>query len=243
VNLLELTVQLGYAVARADGRLAQAEQTTIEQYFQNRYQHNAAMLNRARSLIAHYTKAPIDINDLVRRIKSACAPETLVSLLEFGRSVVMAGSPNTKKIVCYEQMGRELAMTLPSFSGVESSEVEAGPRFTPTPLITRQKETLPANPAFSSRKQWLEALEIDPEVIPTAELVRRQYNKLAERFSAAKVTHLGADFERLAAERHTAARMAAEGFMKEFSEPLDLPEPAPPASIRENRELDELFGG
>jgi hypothetical protein len=223
VYQLELTVQLGYAVARADGRLAQAERAAIEEHFERQFARHPAMENRARSLCAHYAKASIDLKDLVSRIKRAFPASALPSLLDFARTIARAGSTNARKTACYEELSRGLSFT--------SSEPKSIPMAT---LAT-------SGPAFHTSLRG--ALEIDPDVSLTAELVRRQYNKLAERYNAAKLAHLGADFEKLAAERHAAARAAAEAFLQELSEPLELPTPPPPASLRENRELDELFGG
>lgn len=233
--LMEIAVELGYLIARADGRLAQAEQQMIEGYLDSRYHTDVAMHTKAQSLSAHFAKASIVIQPLIERIKKHCNAEAIQHLMGFAKEVALAGNLNEKKDHLYQDIGKRLGLSLASLQAVP---VVAKPPLPPKPV-----EKVIAPPPANTQSKLLQSLEISDDQPLSADLIRRQFNKLADRFQSNKIAHLGADFELLAEQRYTAARQAAEQLLQEMGEPLVITEkPAEPVGIRENKELDELFG-
>lgn len=95
----------------------------------------------------------------------------------------------------------------------------------------------------ASRADLAVILEIAPSVSPTPELVRRQYNLLSERYDPDKLQTLGPEFMELARSKRAAVQAAAQGLMEQLGAKLE--EPAAPVrhDLRENPDLDAIFGG
>jgi hypothetical protein len=91
--------------------------------------------------------------------------------------------------------------------------------------------------------QQLATLEIHPELPLTADLVRRQYNLLWERYDPGRVEAMGPDFATLARRKRDEVRAAATTLLAQWNEPLELEARAStPRDLRENPDLDALFG-
>jgi hypothetical protein len=87
-------------------------------------------------------------------------------------------------------------------------------------------------------------LEIEELVPLSADLIRRQFRLLSERYARTKVEALGTDFVMMAQAKHDAVRRAAEALIAEFGEPLEPATATPPsADLRANPDLDAVFGG
>jgi hypothetical protein len=101
-----------------------------------------------------------------------------------------------------------------------------------------------AKPALATNpEQRLAVLEIPPELPLSADLVRRQYNLLWDRYDPAKVEAMGPDFVALAQNKRDEVRTAATALMAQWNEPLEIEaRAAAPRDLRENPDLDALFG-
>ncbi|MHB1425179.1 MAG: helix-hairpin-helix domain-containing protein [Gemmataceae bacterium] len=111
---------------------------------------------------------------------------------------------------------------------------------TPQPALA----TSPPESAEPSRDDWLSLLEIPVEALLSADLVRRQWNLLSERFAPEKVASLGPEFVQLAQTKIVALRRAAEALLTAMGEKLETEAPAPPIQDpRHNPDLDDAFGG
>ncbi len=98
-----------------------------------------------------------------------------------------------------------------------------------------------AKPA--SRADLAAVLQIDSADLLTPELVRRQYNLLSERYDPDKLRTLGPEFMELARGKRAAVRAAAQALMGQLGARLEEP-PAPVRhDLRENPDLDAIFGG
>jgi hypothetical protein len=97
--------------------------------------------------------------------------------------------------------------------------------------------------ASDSPAQLLERLEIDPSAPVTADLIRRHFQLLSDRYAEAKAHAPDAEFARLAETRLGGIRQAAQQLLRSFGEEL-IPEPKAPAaqSLRVNADLDEIMG-
>ena len=77
----------------------------------------------------------------------------------------------------------------------------------------------------------------------SADLVRRQFRLLTERYEHSRFAATDAEFARLAEAKRKSVRTAAESLIKGFNEPLEPPDrPKPPADDRHNPDLDAVFG-
>src|SRR5262249_46310397 len=86
-ELLETRIQLAFAVARIDGRLARKEKELIVAKMQRRNAPDQAMDNRVKALMAHYEIAAIDIEGCIRRIKEELPAALRNELLELACQV------------------------------------------------------------------------------------------------------------------------------------------------------------
>jgi hypothetical protein len=108
--------------------------------------------------------------------------------------------------------------------------------------VSREAKPSVTTPTSTSDPRTV--LEIDPGTELSPELIRRKYAMLSDKLNAGKATAMGTDFARLASEKRTALRTAAETLIAPFGVPLDpLAAPPPPADIRHNPDLDDIFGG
>ena len=73
--------------------------------------------------------------------------------------------------------------------------------------------------------------------------MRRRFTLLSERLDPSRAATLGPEFAALAAEKRDRVRRAAEALMARFGEPLEKAAPPPPADLRHNPDLDDVFGG
>jgi len=215
---LELTVQLAYAAARADGRVARNERALIARHVEQHYGHDPALLDYARGLCARYERTAPDVDECLTRVVAACTPPIRRGLLELCRQVAEAtnGINQREDAFLTKLAGRLLAEPAP-------------PAAVPVAAPTRDEHRA--------------ALEIDAALPLTADLVRRQYRLLHERYAPEKVHAMGADFQEMARRKRDAAHAAAAALLAEMGEPLETAPPAAaPADLRHNPDLDALFG-
>src|SRR5207249_860361 len=86
------------------------------------------------------------------------------------------------------------------------------------------------------------ALEIAPETPLSVDLIRRQYRLLSGRFAPEKFANHGPEFVQMAADKRDKAERAARHLLAGYNEPLEPPTPPPPADLRHNPDLDDVFG-
>jgi hypothetical protein len=236
-DLFEMTVQFAFAVARLDNRPTGEVRKLIVEKLQCRAPSNRAAANRIEALASHYEKAAIDIEDCIRRIKNDFAFAERGDILTLACQVAhAAGAIYESESRLLGRAAREwevpLALEIPvdvatmgaiTVSGIDVPDLE------PVSVAT------PPDPrAF---------LEIDPSVVLTVELIRRQHSLLRSRFAPEKVQGLGAEFVAMAESKCAAVHAAAEALIRPFGEPLEpSPKKGEPTELRNNPDLDEMFG-
>jgi hypothetical protein len=96
----------------------------------------------------------------------------------------------------------------------------------------------------ANRQELVAILEIDASMTLSADLIRRQYNLMMERYDAEKFKTAGPEFVALATQKRTAALAAATRLLEEFGEKVETPGPAAaaPQEMRHNPDLDAMFG-
>jgi hypothetical protein len=227
LEILELTVQLLLAVARAGGRIGEAERRFIEDQVRRRYAYDRAIYNRAMVFCAHYESGRIDLERCLQAIDRSFSLPHRMALVQVAREVAFIGEGvNTAKVSLLSRICAWLGIDVPevppqkrSFSHEETSEVD-------------------------HTTAWLAAMEIEAGVNWTPDLVRRQYYLLTKRYEPARLQGFGLEFTTLAQQRHAAVRAAAEGLLQLLGLKLEVENSVPPpADIRHNPDLDALFGG
>jgi hypothetical protein len=138
-----------------------------------------------------------------------------------------------------------------------AAEEEARPAVVPRALATPDGDLFASHPAPpppassdgeqravpASRAEHLAVLEIDPAVPLSADLVRRQYHLLRERYVPEKLAPFGPDFVALARAKRAAVEAAANDLLGSLGARLeDAPPPAAPRDLRDNPDLDAVFG-
>jgi hypothetical protein len=111
----------------------------------------------------------------------------------------------------------------------------------PAPTPREQEVDTPRSPVPAAENPRA-VLEIDPGLPLTADLVRRQYRLLTERYAPEKFEAVGAEFVAVARAKRDAVHSAALALLGPMGEPLETEAPAPPAELRHNPDLDSIFG-
>lgn len=219
---LRAFVRFGLVAARADGRIAASEKKAIREFLTETFGHDAALLRHVDPLMERTekdTEAEVDVFAAVLSVTTEGERFTVVRFAE--RVLDSTGKRTAKKKQFRERLVASLNVIDPVSREAKSSVK------TPTPTI---------DPRI--------VLEIDAGAELSPELIRRKYAMLSDKLNAGKATAMGTDFARLASDKRTALRTAAEALIAPFGVPLDPPAaPPPPADIRHNPDLDDIFGG
>lgn len=227
---LELTIQFAFSVARVDGRTARKEKAVIEEFVRRRFGNDRALLNRAIALCSQYETAPLDPKNSLQQIAARFSPEERRSLLELGHAIANAtGERNSREEDFLTQAAEQwnLAPT------IEVAPVE----------IKKESEPAPAAPAPArTPDEQRTVLEIEPSVPLSADLIRRQYNLLTDRYAPEKFASLGGEFAAMAKGKREAVHTAATALIEPFGEPLVTASPAENQELRHNPDLDAMFG-
>ena len=217
---LRAFVRFGLVAARADGRIAASEKRAIREFLTETFGHDAALLRHVDPLMERAEKDADAEVDVFAALLSVTTEGERFTAIRFAERVLDSTGKRTAK----KRQFRERVVE--SLNAIDPVSREAKPSAAPPPPDPRT------------------VLEIDPDTELSPELIRRKYSLLSDKLDAGKATAMGTDFARLALEKRTALRTAAEALIAPFGVPLDPPAaPPPPADIRHNPDLDDIFGG
>ncbi|HZU36736.1 MAG TPA: TerB family tellurite resistance protein, partial [Gemmataceae bacterium] len=219
LTIMELTAKLAFAIIRAEGTINSSARAAIDTQMDSYYGYDPVLLNRARAFCTYYTTAAIDVGQCIEQIRHAFDPAQRVELIRFAAELA-ATAGNEKATALLDRAARQLEVPLPAKTATPS--------------------TPPASKA-PTREDHLAALEISSSTPLSAELIRRQYHLLTDRFQPDKVQHMGPEFVALAESKRTAAQAAALALLEPLGEPLE-PATPPPQELRHNPDLDDVFG-
>ncbi len=213
--------RFAYLVAKCDGRVAKAERLQIRTLLMSLFGHDAVMTRAVDPLMEMTEKSnPKEASVLaeVKRVTTRAEQKTLLTFVD----AMATGSPSGKK----SQLRTRIAA---DFGEVVIETPKPEPISPPTPA---------AKPVVDPRA----VLEIEPGIALDANLIRRRYAMLTEKMDPTKAAAMGPDFAKMAEAKRTAIRTAAEALMTPFGEPLEKLAPEPPADLRHNPDLDDVFG-
>lgn len=250
LSIMELTIQLAYTAARADGRIVRKERDIIAEHLQRRFGHDPALHNRAKALSAHYETAAIDVEACLRRIAELLTVEQRAVLMDFvSRILDASGSRTPREISFLEKLARRLGVQAPnvetaSHGAYELASTDADPlSHVATPATTAIAAPPAPGVRVLSRDECLAILEIDSAAPLSPEVVRRQFNLLRERFAPHRFDAMGPEFMEMARKKLQAIETAATVLLQTWGQVLE-PEASRPLTteLRHNPDLDAVFG-
>jgi uncharacterized tellurite resistance protein B-like protein len=214
---LRSLVRFGFAVAKADGRIAQAERREIRAYLEASFGHDPVLSRHIDPIMEQIAKSVPEEAEAVAEIREAVPPAERQALYEWAERIAAASGEHNKK-------ERDALTRIAAALGLQAAPA-------PAPV-----------PAPSPAPDPFAILEIAPGTPLDADLIRRRYLMLMDRLDPARAAALGPDFARMAEEKRTRVRAAAESLIAPFNEPLEREEPPAPADLRHNPDLDDVFG-
>lgn len=225
---LRAFVQLGLAAARADGRIAAGERKAIREFLTENFGHDAALLRHVDPVMEKLEKKPIAEIEVFAAVVAVTSEGERFAMIRLAERVLDSTGKRTAK----KKQFRERVIS--AMRIVEKTSPPEQTREVPPPVA------VPPPPPVDHRA----VLEIDASVELAPDLIRRRFVLLSEKLDPGKASAMGGDFARLAEEKRVALRLAAETLIAPFGVPLDPPAaPPPPADIRHNPDLDDIFGG
>jgi uncharacterized tellurite resistance protein B-like protein len=233
---LKALTRFGLMVAKADGRVTQAERMAVREYLEHKFGGDPVLIRHIDVTMEEVGKSIPSEADAMAGAVGAVAEGERMEVYVWAELIADAtGKRNTKET---ELLGRLRAVLAPSLVGLGF----------PPPLAGGGGESLLVPPSPGGRGVKGEGEKTSPRAILdiaadtelTVELIRRRYALLSEKLDPAKAAAMGAEFAKLAEDKRAALRAAGEELLKPFGEPLEKPEPPAPAEMRHNPLLDEL---
>jgi uncharacterized tellurite resistance protein B-like protein len=224
---LRTVAGLGLAVAKADGRIANAERKQVRVFLERRYATEPDLAGKLDSIMVEVEADLQTLGDALWDVKRTISAEAWPELYQFVVSVAdAAGERNTREVECLARIAEELGIG-----------IKPPPAHVPAPVVSTQPDAPLTEPECRA------ALEIAAETPLSVDLIRRQCRLLSDRFAPDKFTAHGPDFVKMAADKRDKAERAARHLLAGYNEPLEPPAaPPPPADLRHNPDLDDVFG-
>jgi uncharacterized tellurite resistance protein B-like protein len=227
-------VRFAFVVARADGRIAQAERKVIRTFLDEQFGHDPILVRHIDPLMERTESRVPPEAETWAGVGSVTTAAERLKLYHFAERVADAsGERNRREEELLERLAAAFGLA-PKMTPKPPKPSAADSVPVPTPERPTPPRTLP-DPRV--------VLEIDAASPVTPDLVRRRFTLLSEKLDPAKAAGLGPEFAAMAAEKRGRVRAAAEALLTPFGEPLEKPTPPPPADLRHNPDLDDAFGG
>ncbi len=221
---LRAVVRFGLLVAKADGRIAQAERKALRKYLDEHFGHDPVLVRHIDPLMEATEKEPLDEAAILAALQDATSDERKGLLALAERLADTSGERNQRE--------KEVLARIAQAWG----EQPPPPSSEPPPVAKPGRSPAPS-------PSPLAVLELPADAELSVELIRRRYALLSDRLDPTKAAALGPEFAAMAERKRAELRGAAEALIAPFGVPLDPPPaPPPPADIRHNPDLDDLFG-
>jgi uncharacterized tellurite resistance protein B-like protein len=217
---------LGFVVAKADGRVAEAERRAIRTFLGTTFGHDGVLVRHIDPLMEQTEAAVPDETAALLDVCKLTTGSERAELYAFAERVADAsGGRNARECAALARIAAMLGVQ------PQTPRVHPSPASTPAPAI-----------AATAGDECKALLNIPPDAPLTVDLIRRRYTLLTEKLDPARAASLGPEFRRMADEKRVRIRAAAETLLAPFNAPLDPPAAPPPADLRHNPDLDDVFG-
>jgi uncharacterized tellurite resistance protein B-like protein len=221
IDEMELIVQFGFSMARADSRISKKEKDVIRRHLLARFGSERSQLNRIDGYCAHYEAAEIALDQCLQQIRARFSDSDRTSLFELAKQIADASGPrNDREQQFLDRIVRDLSLQLERQAVTTPSSVSPSPERIADPRAI---------------------LEICSDIELSVELIRRQYNRLSAALAPERFTGAGAEFVAMADAKREAIRTAALALLKPFGADLDPKESPPSQDLRHNPDLDAMF--
>jgi uncharacterized tellurite resistance protein B-like protein len=239
---LRVVAGFGLAVAKADGRIAASERKQVRVFLARRYASAPDLAGRLDALLTSVEGDLPTIGDALWGVRRVIPAESWPELYQFAVSVAdAAGERKAREIECLARIAEELGVGPASAAAATNTPARAERAFPPglappAALLAEQNTPL-------SEADCRATLEIAADMPLTVDLIRRQYRHLSDRYAPDKFGAHGPEFVQIATAKLDRVERAARQLLSAYNEPLEPPAAQPPADLRHNPLLDELFGG
>jgi uncharacterized tellurite resistance protein B-like protein len=226
LDRLRAVVRFGFAVAKADGRVAAVERRQVRAFAERRYAPSSELAGQLDILLNDAEGNVPSLSEAIREVREVVPSDGWPELHQFAISITdAAGERNTREIECLARVAEGL--------GIQAKVAPA---------------TVPVSPAMRPDAAFTEldcraVLEIPARATLGVDLIRRQYRLLSDRFAVEKFASHGPEFIQMASEKRERIQRAATHLLAEYNEPLEPPQAVAPSDLRHNPDLDEVFGG
>ena len=216
----------GFAVGRADGRLAAAERRQIRTFVERRFSQGVDLPNGVDAVLKDVEAKPLSLQEALATVCERIPPDRWAELCQFATSIAdAAGERNAREDECIRQVHAVL-----------------GHPASPAKEVANVQVAAPASSGEMSVADCRGALEIAPGTSLTVDLIRRQFNLLSDRLDPTKFAGHGDEFVQVARAKLAIVTCAAKQLIAPYNEPLELPTAPAPTDLRHNPDLDAVFG-
>lgn len=230
ISRLRVVAGFGFAVARADGRIAASERKQVRAFLERRYAQWPDVASQLDAVLTEIGNDVPTIGDALWDVRKVIPKDQWPELYQFALSVVdAAGERNARETDCLNRVAEEFGIGAKSPT---ATDVQADPRRASPPLPD----------GLFTEGDCRQALEIAASTELSVELIRRQYRLLSDRFALERFNTHGSEFIAMAADRRSRAERAALQLLAAYNEPLEPTVAPPPSDSRHNPDLDAAFG-
>ncbi len=228
---MKALARFGFLIAKADGRIAQAERRTVREYLEHKFGGDPVLVRYLDVTMEEVEKAIPTEADAVAGVRAGVPEKEWMEVYAWAELISDAsGERNAKELELLARVRSALGVTVSrdtkgSEPAVEIPALPVASRLTPAPTV--DPRTL---------------LDITTSTELSVELIRRRYALLSEKLDPAKAAAMGAEFAAMAADKRAKLKAAAEELLTPFGEPLEKPTALPSSELRPNQDLDDAFG-
>ncbi|MHB8789666.1 MAG: J domain-containing protein [Desulfobulbaceae bacterium] len=202
-RFVTLLVSILVKIAQADGHFTKAELETILNFFQYSLRYNQDQIYWVKQLIKEARDDETSsMDDLLREFRDNFVYEPRLILLELIYQIIHTKQPPPQTEI---EQARRIAVFL-QISAYDQRTIEAK-------YMYRQRQE--AATGARAEEQCYAVLGLEPGA-DTME-IKKAYRKLSMQYHPDKVSHLGAEFQRVAEEKMKEINVAYEYFKKKFS--------------------------
>lgn len=202
-RFVTLLVNILVKIAQADGHFTKAELETILNFFQYSLRYNQDQIYWVKQLIKEARDDETSgMDDLLREFRDNFVYEPRLILLELIYQIIHTKQPPPQTEI---EQARRIAVFL-QISSYDQRTIEAK-------YMYRQRQE--AATGARAEEQYYAVLGLEPGA-DTME-IKKAYRKLSMQYHPDKVSHLGAEFQRVAEEKMKEINVAYEYFKKKFS--------------------------
>jgi uncharacterized tellurite resistance protein B-like protein len=229
-------LRVAIACARVDGRFEEAELRAIEKLIAKRFAPGEIERRRLDLLREELKVGSIDVGRAAARLKSSLGPIERRLLVEGILEALLAKGAAAEAEV--DLLGKVADLLgLPPHAVTEMWGRAGGGRG-----------------GAGDRERWLAALELPSDAQVSREVVERSARRILDTYGEGKFSGLGSEFREMARKRREGAEEAQRGLLATLPPPAapavpetpqsgKAPSAPPGKSVRDNPDLDAIFGG